>query len=64
MQGNILEKVKEQCDKQNISISALEKKAGIGNGTIARWGDSVPNLSSLAKAAEALGVSIEYFLKP
>lgn len=60
---NILDKIKVLCDEQHISIAALEKKAGIGNGTIARWGDSNPNLSSLAKAAEALGKPMEYFLK-
>ena len=52
------ETVKEMCEKKNISISRLECKAGLGNGTIAGWKRFEPKLSTLTKVADALGVSV------
>ncbi len=54
----MLEKIKALCADRGLSIAALEKKAGIGNGTIAHWDESKPNLASLEKAAAALGVTV------
>lgn len=52
------ETVKELCKKKNITISRLEKEAGLGNGTIAAWKQVEPKLSTLEKVADALGVSV------
>ena len=52
------ETVKELCKKKNISISRLEREAGLGNGTISAWRKYEPNLSTLTKVADALGVSV------
>ena len=49
--------------KKNISISALEKKAGLGNGTIGKWRDSKPNVETLSKVADALNVSLSRLMK-
>lgn len=61
----LYENVKEVCDKKHISISGLEKKAGIGNGTIGKWKDtkSNPKLETLVKIAEVLGVSVGRLIK-
>ena len=58
----LYEKIKREADKQGISISALERKAGLGNATIKGWNKSSPSVRNLCAVAEALGVSIEYFL--
>ena len=55
----VYENVKALCEKRNLSICALEKKAGIGNGTIAGWRDgSEPTLKSLRAVAKVLDVKI------
>ena len=59
----ILENVKELCAKKDISISALEKKAGIGNGTISGWNEYNPKLDTLMKVADALDVSVTRLLR-
>lgn len=56
----IYKKIIEYCQKNNISISAFEKKCDIGNGTIGRWKDgSEPSLESLRKIATATNIPIE-----
>lgn len=59
----IYENIRELCMKKNISISALEKKAGLGNGTIGKWRDSKPNVETLSKVADALNVSLSRLMK-
>lgn len=59
----IYENIKDLCEKKNISIRALEQKAGIGNGTIGKWKSSNPNVDNLAKVARVLGVSISRLIK-
>lgn len=60
----IYERVKAECEKQNMSIYELEKLAGIGNGTIGRWAKGVtPNVAILQKVADVLKVSVTSLLK-
>lgn len=50
--------IKEICEKRNISISELERRAKVGNGTITKWNNSSPNLDNLQKVADALDIKI------
>ena len=59
----IYDNVKALCDKKGMSISALEKAAGLGNATVQGWKDSVPMVTSIKKVADVLGVSIEDIIK-
>ena len=59
----ILKRILELAEKNNISISCLEKTLGFGNGTIKKWGESSPSVENLKKVADYFGVSIEYFLE-
>lgn len=59
----IYEKIKNLTEKNGISIAALEKKLGIGNGTIRKWNEVSPTLENISKVARYFGVSIEYFLE-
>ena len=59
----IVENIRKYADKRNISISELEKKANLGNGTIGRWKNSSPSVSKLKQVADALGVSLNTLLK-
>lgn len=59
----IYENIKAICEEKNISISALEKKAALGNGTIGKWRDSKPKVDTLAKVAGVLNVSLSRLMK-
>lgn len=58
----ILKKIKQLCIERGLSIFALEKEAGIGNGTIAKWDKSSPTLSSLQAVAKVLGCTVDELL--
>lgn len=59
----IYNKIKSEAAKKGMSICALEKAAGIGNGVIAGWKNSSPTLDKLKKVAGVLEVSIDYLTK-
>lgn len=52
------------AEKRNISITDLEKKASIGNGTIGKWKNGVsPSLDKLKAVADVLNVKVATLLK-
>lgn len=55
-------KVEAYCKKNNIAISAFEKKCGLGNGTIGGWVDSNPRIDSLEKVATEMGITLAELL--
>lgn len=59
----IYENVKRLSDEKGISISRLEKEAGLGNGTISGWKTSAPRLDSLQAVAKVLKVKVDKLLK-
>lgn len=59
----LLTKIKSICDKKGISLAELERKAGLGNGTVGRWDESVPNLASLDAVAKVLGTTSAELIK-
>jgi transcriptional regulator with XRE-family HTH domain len=58
----MVDKIKELCDKYEISIYALEKALGLGNGTISRWDKSRPSVDKIALVARFFDKPIEYFI--
>lgn len=60
---NLYDRIKALCDEQNISIRALEIKAGIGNGVIGKWRELGPTLESLRKVSGALGVPLDELMR-
>lgn len=61
----IFQKVKDYCEDKGISISAFEKKCGIGNGVVGRWEDdtSKPSISTLEKIEKETGIPIAEWIK-
>ena len=55
------EKVKAIAEKKGLSISAVEKMAGLANGTIGKWRESSGGvrIESVKAVAAALEVPIE-----
>lgn len=55
----LYDRVKKLCEEKKLSIAALEKAAGIANGTISAWGKGTPTIMTVKKVAEVLEVSID-----
>lgn len=60
---SVFENVKREAEKQNISIAALEVKAGVANGTISGWKTGKPYLETASKVATALGITVDELMK-
>lgn len=54
----IADKIKDLCKDRNLSVRELERRAGLGDNSISKWNRSSPTLSSLAKVASVLEVSV------
>lgn len=59
----IYERIKEEADRQGLTIAELEKRAALGNGVIGGWRKASPNARKLEAVADILGVSVDYLLK-
>lgn len=59
----VYERINALCKKRGISIDALEKKAGLGHGTIGGWRTASPTLEKLQAVADALDVKVVTLLK-
>lgn len=59
----VYDNIKEISEKKNISITEIERRAGLGRGAIGKWRTFSPTISNLQKVADALGVSIKTLLK-
>lgn len=58
----LLDRVKNLCNDNSITLSKLEKTLGFGNGTLSRWDDSSPSGDKLSKVANFFNVSIDYLI--
>ncbi len=59
----MVRKIKDLCDKNHISIAALERNVGLGNGVIARWDESSPRLESVLAVAKYFGLRVDELLE-
>ena len=59
----IYDKVKNECEKHNMTIMELEKRAEIANGVVGKWRESKPNIDTLLKVAKALNVPVDTLLE-
>lgn len=58
----IFQKIKELADGKNMSIRELERLAGLENGTIGKWRNSIPRFDNIASVASVLEVPLETFV--
>lgn len=58
----IFQKIKELADRKNMSIRELERLAGLENGTIGKWRNSIPRFDNIASVASVLEVPLETFI--
>jgi transcriptional regulator with XRE-family HTH domain len=55
----LVHNIKTRCKEQNLSLSELEEKAGLGTRTIYRWDDSLPSADKLIRVAKILNTTAE-----
>lgn len=59
----IYEKVKGMCRERGISVRSIEIEAGLSNGTISKWDESMPAADNLIAVAKVLGTTAEALLE-
>lgn len=59
----IYNNIKEICDKKGMSISELERQAGLKSGAITKWKSHNPQVNNLQAVAKVLGVKIGKLLQ-
>lgn len=58
----LLDKIKELCKQNDITVTQLERNLSFGNGTIHRWSKNQPSIDKVVKVAKYFSVSINYLL--
>lgn len=58
----IYDKIKEICKSKSISVTQLEKEAGLSNGAISKWNDSSPTVDNLQSVAKILKIKVDKLL--
>ncbi|MCI8959012.1 MAG: helix-turn-helix domain-containing protein [Lachnospiraceae bacterium] len=55
----LVDRISKMAKERGLTFKALEREAGLGNGTIKRWEVQSPRLDGLIKVAEYLQVSLD-----
>ena len=55
------ERVKRLCEREGISMIALEAELGMPRGSIDKMKTSEPSFAKMCKFADRFGVSLDYF---
>lgn len=59
----LVENIRRLCKEKGITLWALERELGIGNGVIAKWSHSSPRVDSLKKVADYFGCTVDDLLR-
>ena len=60
---NIYDIISAYCKDNKISVSTLEKKSGLGTGTIYKWKDGGATIDNITKVAQAMGLKASELLE-
>lgn len=58
----MVERIKELCKINKITIKSLEKELEIGNGSIAKWSKSKPSVENVLKISQKFNVSLDWLV--
>lgn len=61
----VYENVVNYCNNERISISAFEKRCGLGNGTVSKWKNhkNIPSIKILTRIEKSTDVPIESWIR-
>lgn len=60
--SSIVDRIREESKKNNMTIASIERDLKISNGTIRKWNTGIPSSDSLYKVSQILHCSMEYLL--
>lgn len=55
----LLNKIKQLCNQNDITVAELEKILVFGNGTICKWNSSSPSIDKVRAVANHFGVTVD-----
>ena len=59
----IYDKIKAICKQKGISVSAVEKEAGLSTGAISKWNTCSPTLENASAVAKVLECTVDDLLR-
>lgn len=59
---DVKERIKSLAEKRGMGLATIDSALGFGNGTIGKWGKSVPSADKLKTVADYFGVTVDYLL--
>lgn len=59
----IYENIVRLCAERGISVRALEKAVGLGNGVIGAWRRKSPRVDKLLRVADFFGVTLDELVR-
>lgn len=59
----LYDKIKEFAKARKVSIYRIERDLDFSNGSLRKWNDSTPSVTSLKKVADYLDVPMEELLE-
>lgn len=58
-----LNKIRELCKDNRISLTDLERKVELANGTICKWEGRSPGVENVRKVADFFGVTVDELIR-
>lgn len=58
-----IEEIRALAKAKNLSLTQLEKEAGIANGVIGKWKTNSPNIDTLLKVCNVLGCNADQLIR-
>ena len=58
----LFDRIKNIANKKGLTLRQINEKAKLGTNAIYRWKNQTPNIESVQKVADVLGVSTDYLL--
>lgn len=59
---DLVSRIESLAKEKGLTLKALERMAGVGNGSIRRWQTQSPRLDRLIPVAKCLDVSLDYLV--
>lgn len=59
----LYDKIKEVAQTRNVSIYRIERDLKFSNGSLRKWNNSTPSVTSLKKVANYLDVTLDELLE-
>lgn len=59
---NILERIKELCENNGISVNEMAEQTGLSPNSVYKWDKQTPSVDKVERVAKFFGVSLDYLL--